>query len=158
MESYPPFQVIIGFTGTKHGMTSAQFETVRNLLCRWHVNEIHHGDCIGADEQVAGIAKELQIRAVAHPASDVAARWRAYTDADEICLARPALARNRDIAHAGKLTIATPREDVEQRRSGTWATVRYTVQAGHSCYLVMPDGSIQVRKSEGITSARVALL
>ena len=147
-------EVTIGFTGTSHGMTSAQLATVRDLLCRWHVQELHHGNCVGADAQAAVIAKELKIRTIAHPANDVAECFRRYTEADEIRPARPALKRNRDIAAAGQLTIATPKENVELRRSGTWSTVRYTAQAGRPCYIVFPDGSIQVRKPKSLAERR----
>ena len=38
--------------------------------------------------------------------------------------------------------IAAPGGFVEERRSGTWATIRYARQAGRRIWVVKPDGSV----------------
>ena len=41
--------MIIGFTGSRKGMTGEQAAVVMRLLLS--ATEGHHGDCVGADEQ-----------------------------------------------------------------------------------------------------------
>jgi len=45
-----------GFTGTKNGMTDKQKKTLKKILETSGNNFImHHGDCIGADEEAHNI-------------------------------------------------------------------------------------------------------
>ena len=122
--------MIVGFTGTEHGMNTRQQEEVRNFFrryshksCPFPITEVHHGDCVGADEQFHNIAKELGIYIVVHPPSNK--RLRAFCDADEVRRPYAYLTRNRHIVDACDRLIATPYELVEVVRSGTWATIRY---------------------------------
>lgn len=50
----------IGFTGTRHGMTPAQWHAVRRLVEDWSSGsafDAHHGDCIGADAEFHAICE-----------------------------------------------------------------------------------------------------
>ena len=116
----------IGFTGTRQGMSRAQrlqFERVLEWLgARDCV--VHHGDAVGADSEADQIAHERGVPVVAHPATPGGA-----------------LARNREIVAAVDIVVAAPRLDREERRSGTWATVRYALAAGKPVVLLARDST-----------------
>ena len=60
-------EVIYGFTGTRHGASSAQLEWLPGML---HPDdELHHGACIGADRQAhhLAIARGLRSSAILPP-------------------------------------------------------------------------------------------
>jgi hypothetical protein len=43
--------------------------------------------------------------------------------------------------------VACPRTDQEQRRSGTWATVRYARKVGKPVLIIGRDGKIKLEKN-----------
>lgn len=138
-----PPAVHVGFTGSRHGMTTDQDRTVRALLedlQEHHRAEVfHHGDCTGADDQAATLAHELGYWVVAHPPTN--RRVRAYGYYDELVRPAPYLARNREIVDACHRVIACPASTVEQQRSGTWATVRYARTRGVRLAVLGPHTS-----------------
>src|SRR5271156_6511042 len=121
----------VGFTGTQKGAHLTQLAIVEEklkFLREEGFDEFHHGACIGADEQVAKIAKELGFKVVAHPGlgKDPAnLQFRSdWSGSDETLEAKPYIDRDHDIVDATELMIATPLTYGEQTRSGTWTTVR----------------------------------
>lgn len=115
----------IGFTGTRKGLTADQLEVVRILL-QGHAsgdNEFHHGDCVGADEQAAKLARIFRFKIVSHPPADD--KLRAHFPSDEVRDPLPYLERNRAIVDEVDFVIGAPGEVTEQLRSGTWSTIRY---------------------------------
>ena len=113
---------VVGFTGTQEGMSYEQTNALRQALIG--ATELHHGDCIGADAQAHDIAREIGgIRIVIHPPTDPSRR--AFKRGDIIREPKPYLERNHDIVDESASLIAAPKSDVEELRSGTWATVRY---------------------------------
>lgn len=48
---------------------------------------------------------------------------------------------NRDIVAETDELIATPKGFQEERRSGTWATVRYALKARKPVTVIWPDGA-----------------
>ena len=136
----------IGFTGTQVGMTDAQKEMVDDLLGGLFITgdknyELHHGDCIGADYEAATLARESGYFITAHPPSDT--KKRAYFKSDAYTQPKPYLERNYDIVDATGLLVATPKQNHEVLRSGTWATVRYARKRKKPIVLVYPDGSAE---------------
>ena len=128
----------VGFTGTREGMTQAQREAVAGVLARLSALEFHHGDCIGADEQAAEIARTIGYKIYSHPPSNAAIR--AFTTADVELEPRDYLVRNRAIVDATDVMVAAP-VGPEVQRSGTWSTVRYARRIGRVVHVVMPDGN-----------------
>ena len=58
--------MIIGFTGTQKGLTATQYDALHDLLQRLlrrgDISEVHHGDCIGADEEFHMICSSIQLQ------------------------------------------------------------------------------------------------
>jgi hypothetical protein len=134
----------VGFTGTQKGMTQAQKEKIRELLVgliqAFEIIELHHGDCIGADEDAYKISDYLlSVRTVAHPPANK--KKRAFTYSNEILEALPYLVRNKKIVDETDLLIAAPDSKEEKLRSGTWSTIRYAQKCGELIVLVYPDGT-----------------
>lgn len=134
----------VSFTGTQRGMTERQRWPLSRLLEELLLeegDEFHYGACVGADDLAAKHAEMIGFRVVAHPANDVRPELRAEPRG-RVLPARPAKERNKDIVTAGDVLIATPRLMKEERRSGTWATVRYARRlGGRRIVILWPDGS-----------------
>lgn len=130
-----------GFTGTRSGMTEAQADVVRDILCARGVFVGHHGDCVGADAQFDEICRRLGIYRVAHPPTYK--KLRAFCDAEFVTVPKDYLARDRDIVEVTRALIAAPKEYRNVKRSGTWYTIRYARNRGKHVMIVFPNGVIQ---------------
>lgn len=119
----------IGFTGTQAGMSNRQKAEFKKLIRG--ATELHHGDCIGADEEAHLIAMEVGLTIGVHPPSDPKKRAFVTTrNGDATYSPKPYLMRNRDIVDTTDELIAAPLTNQEQLRSGTWSTVRYARRIG----------------------------
>lgn len=140
--------MFIGFTGTRYGMSEEQKESLRDLLTaikRHHWDEDIvgiHGDCVGADEDFDIICRSLGVETWCYPCT--LSNYRAYTPAPPLAEPEHPLYRNKQIVKHANFMIACPLEIVEQRRSGTWSTVRYTRQAGKHVYIIHRLGAISL--------------
>jgi len=136
----------LGITGSRAGASKAQRILLREILYRARAlgyGRLHHGDCLGVDEEADIVAKDLGYKTILHPPLEK--RHRANTDGHE--LVHPPLSyldRNWRIVEASEVVIAFPSEINEVRRSGTWATVRYARHARVTCMIVSPYGAIRV--------------
>ena len=147
----------IGFTGTKNGMTDDQ----RNALWRYmaeyrqrmgeDVNIVlHHGDCVGADDEAHTIAARSGWHVALHPGTDGDGNspYRAHAEDREsahvwaVNEPAPYPERNMDIVLSSMMVLAAPKSSEEVRRSGTWSTVRAAVKMGRPVILFLPDGDM----------------
>jgi hypothetical protein len=128
-----------GFTGSQTGTSKSQMKRLHTLFGAFEAGwELHHGDCIGSDEEahVAALLSETCARIVIHPPT--ASKKRAWCRSKHSKLAcsigktlvtelpvKPYIERNHDIVDATDSLVATPNTVHEVRRSGTWATIRY---------------------------------
>lgn len=138
----------IGFTGTQDGMTSFQMESVEKILQRGKekgYTDFHHGDCIGADEQAHSIAIKLGYRVIIHP--PINSSKRAYCKGDYHFSKKEYIDRNHAIVDASRIMIATPKENTEKLRSGTWATIRYAKKMKKPVMIVYPN-RVEIIKGE----------
>ena len=133
----------VGFTGTRLGMTEAQKRQLRKILELIVSGTFHHGMCVGADEQAHYIAKEMGFKPIGHPPI-VQSHMMVYDpqDFDYIYLPGKYLERNHDIATHSDLLIATPKGEFEEKRSGTWSTVRYANILHRTIVIIKPAGNI----------------
>lgn len=132
--------MIIGFSGTRHGMTDKQKEEVMKELRI--VNsltkkiEYHHGDCIGADEEFHIIVDDFE-NTIIHPPKRTT--HRAYCKAKTILAPKDYLPRNDDIVLACNVLIATP-HSMENTRGGTWYTIGKAYREKKEVIIITPDG------------------
>ena len=128
-----------GHTGTRRGMTKAQMHTLRTLVHeQGHlVTEWHHGCSGKSDEAGSYIAASLMVPLIiGHPGT---ARPVGYWD--ELREAKDNLVRDGDIAREADHLLATPYEDDEILRSGTWSTVRRARKFRTPVTIIFRDGS-----------------
>jgi predicted Rossmann fold nucleotide-binding protein DprA/Smf involved in DNA uptake len=140
----------VGFTGTREDTTCEQHKA----LCGWLRDlrervgspaEFHHGCCIGADaEAVDAVLTHLPgARVIAHPPTNLG--WLSDSALDLSHERREAadyLVRNRDIVDACDVLLACPKGP-EERRSGTWSTVRLARKLGRPVVVFWPDGTVE---------------
>lgn len=130
----------VGFTGTQQGLTPEQLETLENEI-RWKKDPtLHHGDCIGADEECHDLARQWGYTIEVHPPADPSKR--AFKVGDVNYKPKPYIERNHDIVDAANMLIACPGTMQEIVRSGTWATVRYARKTFVPVLIVWPNGTV----------------
>lgn len=134
--------IVIGFTGTQHGMTDKQRDIIFSMLKGAKRVDplvvLHHGDCIGADAQVHAMARRLGFTVAGHPPAKVAKR--AFCTFDIKYPEKDYLVRNRAIVDSCDYLIAASRTRYEELRSGTWSTVRYCRSIDKKVFVIGPDG------------------
>ena len=120
--------MIAGTTGSRHGREKEIGYVFGRWLVHNGVTELHHGDCLGWDEEAFKIAAMLGIKTVAHPCD--LREHRAYTQSTVVLPIKRPLVRNRAIVDAAEVVFAAPTSQTEVLRSGTWATIRYAREKG----------------------------
>ena len=135
--------VNIGFTGTQEGMTPSQKESFGVVWDKikdtfGEVAEFHHGDCEGADKEAHDMAVYLGVYVVVHPPENSLKRAWCSGNREEKPLHY--LKRNTKIVKACDMLIATPKEQEEVLRSGTWATIRRARKQNKPYLIICPEG------------------
>ena len=128
-----------GHTGTRWGMTKPQMDTLRMLISD-NIKEMlewHHG-CSGKSDEAGSYiaASHLIPLIVGHPGTG-----RPVGYWDELREAKDNLIRDGDIAREVDHLYATPYEDHEIIRSGTWSTVRRARKFRTSVTIIYRDGT-----------------
>jgi predicted Rossmann fold nucleotide-binding protein DprA/Smf involved in DNA uptake len=141
--------MIIGFTGTRQGVTRIQaaklFSVLRNLSDEEFT--ILHGGAKGADTVCDGYAYTQTFGNIeVYPCTNE--RYLYWVEKGDgkiraVHSVRKPLDRNRIIAHRCDTLIATPETIEEQVRSGTWSTIRYARIYNKPIILIHHDGSTQ---------------
>ena len=148
----------VGFSGPRKGMTpeqKAKFKELIEELCRTKPSvELHHGDCIGADEEADDIFNRWSAlyayvynEIIVHPPIDK--KWRAFVKMKHhfvsITLRAPRSyhVRNDNIIYEiNEMIAAAPSFEEIKRGSGTWSVIRKTRKVGKKLTVIYPDGSI----------------
>jgi len=145
----------IGFTGNRLGMSRRQMRVFKTIMMDLIMNTrtFHHGGCIGSDKQahdiIFGIRNDKSInltyplsenvKIIVHPSNNPVSRADCTLDAnDERLDEKPPLERDMDIAKSCDILFTTPRILREERRSGTWATIRYARKLGKMIVVLDP--------------------
>lgn len=117
------------------------------------IQEVHHDNCIGADEQFSSIVIDIfydyndfeddepRPREIAHP-TYFPSMQNQNSLADVILDPKPPLERNKDIVNVCDILLAAPKGPEEQR-SGTWSTVRYARKVGKPVVIFWPNGEVE---------------
>lgn len=141
--------MLLGMTGTRNAITEQQRDWLHKVLRRRP--ELHHGACVGADEEAHDIASALHCRIVVHPPIDerlMMPAWKwSQRDGIYIMPAKDYLQRNRNIVNGTEWLIAIP-DGPERDSGGTWYTVRYALSVDKPVTICYPDGSIETRTRE----------
>ena len=138
----------LAFTGTRHGISIAQTNALRDLLTTLSgITHAYHGGCVGADEEFHDMVR------VHHPTAKITV-WPGHIPSlrasmcrmpeQNVVLQEPmdALTRNRRFVEECETLIGCPGGMKEEVRSGTWATIRHGRKLGRRIFVVWPDGTI----------------
>lgn len=119
--------IVLGFTGTRSGMSAYQRQNFIDRITETPPDEFHHGDCIGSDQEAHDLIRQYcpNTKIVIHPPVDN--RLRAYCKGDEWREPQTHFARNRNIVNASTGLIATPWSTTIQT-GGTWYTYMYAIK------------------------------
>lgn len=145
--------MILGFTGTRKGLSLQQLKSLQEFLQLLDgIKEVHHGDCIGGDEQFHGLAIAHHVPSVViHPGYNDRGESPSRSFCNEhspgeghslisVLPAGPYLLRDKDIVNSSQLLIGCPLTHQEQIRSGTWTTIRYARKINRAHIIIYPDG------------------
>lgn len=144
---------IIDITGSRYGTTFAQQRAfVTHITGIRDRIEVHHGCCVGADEQIHNLAWSWDCRIVGHPPTDPRLMFdysHAEEEFDEIRQPLPYLARNREIVDSSTYLMVFPNtfaaEFLKPGPGGTRYTFNYaTGQHLRRAIVVWPDGNTQL--------------
>lgn len=136
----------VGFSGSRDGLTDAQRRSLEKLLLEIDedgvIEEVAHGDCVGADEDFHCLAKKLLPNAsvVIHPPANSA--LRAFCIGTEIREEKSYNIRNAEIVRESDIVIACPQTAISKPHSGTWNVVNMTRKYGRNLFIIHNDGSI----------------
>ena len=132
----------LGITGTRKGMTEAQFNVIKALITEDDcVTHLHEGDCIGVDAQLTHMYQVLrpEVKIVRHPPIKKNSQYGGYYD--ETREPKGYLERDKDNVNESEYLWAVP-DGPEKIRSGTWTTVRYARQKGIPIAIILPSGGV----------------
>lgn len=123
--------MIVGFTGTRKGMTNSQKVDVARILMAWKETwttdktwVFVHGGAAGADTEAHDIAIRCGYTVEVRPTPENMGNWINRADVAVVHPPKAPLLRNDDIVRQVEVMIAAPSEDIEQVRGGTWYTIR----------------------------------
>lgn len=143
----------IGFTGTRSGMTPEQITSVAQIFDNYLCIELHHGACVGADQDAVAILKDddYAYYIIAHPGISAGSRTgenphlsqRALKLSCEVRETKTHFTRNRDIVNETDLLIACPPCEPMPDSGGTAYTVNYAKKCGKPFVIVYPSGATQ---------------
>lgn len=136
--------MILGFTGTRHGMTERQRHAVSEFLDAQKPIEVHSGDCKGADSQFLDAALlcagNFPPRTHGHPC-DIE-EWRAFRKYDVLHPVTGPLTRNQAIVDVSDEILAAPKGSKNSPRvGGTWDAIRRALAARKTVTVMWPDGT-----------------
>lgn len=135
----------VGVTGTRYGISEQQYLLAQGWLDKpfWGRNyemiEFHHGDCVGADIQLATMvrASHPNCKIICHPPTKE--DLRGFFESDETLPAKSYFARNRDIVDSCDMLIAFPIHE-DRNKGGTWYTINYAHKKKRKCGIFFYDG------------------
>ena len=127
--------MVISFSGTRHGMSPYQLQTLEEYLTqhRPEISRAKHGMCVGADEEFHHLIRKVcgklcYIEGLPSniPTTTLAGKL-------DVNLEHPPedpLVRNCRIVDGSRLLIAAPQTNLQRPRSGTWHAMNYAKHQG----------------------------
>lgn len=142
--------MIIGFTGTRRGCTSAQLVKLHTAVAfgigRASLSKnwiFLHGGAPGADAEFDYILAQPHLATEVYPST--LHPWSTYVPRPNLTVHPPAR-RSRaiiSIVERADYLIVCLAEPDEQPHGGTWMTVRAARKAGKPITIILPDGSLK---------------
>lgn len=134
----------LGITGTKKGMTEAQFDVIKWFIeeDNHFVTHLHEGDCKGVDVQITLMFQDIcpEVTIVRHP--PIKTSYQAFGPYNETREPKDYLVRDQDNVNESDYLWAAPNGPEVMRGSGTWATVRMARRKGIPITIIMPSGKV----------------
>lgn len=131
----------IGATATRNGLTDIQKGSISNWMLETHsVNTLHHGMCIGGDEQINNLALMRGWLTAGHPPTDTKLLSDCYVDIK--FPPKDYLDRDWDIVVASAVLLVAPWQTYRpnsNRGSGTWTTFSYAEKLRKKAIIFWPD-------------------
>jgi hypothetical protein len=134
---------LVGFTGTAKGATDFQLRSLARWVRTRQIIQFHHGMCVGADEQAHHLIREEKPETYIHGHPPIDKKAFADVKVDVLWDEDDYLARDRDIVHAVHEMIAMPKGYKEERRGGTWYTIRFALSEFIPVTIIWPDGGLK---------------
>ena len=147
----------VGVTATRKGLTPAQLRAALKWLTTRPPGRLHHGDCVGGDEQLDGLAHVAGWVVRVHPPDNP--KLRAFVTllpGDSSAEPKGYIARDDEILDETEILLAFPKEDAEPkpaRGQGTWTVVRHARKRGIPFIIFWPDGHATIRPPKPLTSS-----
>lgn len=136
--------MILGFTGTRDGLTTKQAASLIAWLAdNGPYKAAHHGDCVGGDSHFHSAVRNLCWHTPIHIRPCDLDKYRAGRDADVLYRVKDPLSRNHDIVSSASVLLACPKGPEERKGSGTWSTIRYAKKIGVPVIIFWPDGRVE---------------
>lgn len=135
--------MIVGFTGTRRGLTGPQRSALKQTLWKMPLTEFHHGDCIGADDEAAGFADLAEKRPTIHAHPGLLESLRAHSVGNDVIHPPDAFfRRNRRIVDLCDTLLVCPADMRWESRGGTWMTHDYARKSERKVTVIViwPDG------------------
>jgi hypothetical protein len=97
---------------------------------------------VGADTEAHNLVRENfhGCKIIGHPPTKK--KSYVYSICDEFREPKDYIARDKDIVDESDILFATPLQDTEILRSGTWTTVRYARKKNKRIYIIKRNGEI----------------
>jgi len=130
----------MGVTATRKGLSEPQKIWLVKFLENNTAISLHHGDCIGGDNEVATLFAEYGTYIIAHPGNSGNRRANCTVN-NRVYPPLENLVRNRVIVDSCDLLLGFPLSLDETERSGTWYTIRYAKKRKVRVIIVGPNGS-----------------
>lgn len=131
-----------GFTGTRAGMTLRQGAVMREALKIGKPAIIRHGASYGADFEFHAMWREELPKRFADVWPCQLSRAKLFDGQNNVAVnpLMPPLQRNEEIVKRSKFLLAAPHREMEEQRSGTWATIRCARRLKVPILIVWPRG------------------
>ena len=105
-----------------------------------NIFELHHGNCIGVDTEIAIMAMEYGAKIICHPPSK--SDLEGDFISDEYREPYSYFKRNRNIVDECSNLIVVPFQNSHQTIGGTWYTYDYAIKKKIPIIVFYPDGRI----------------
>lgn len=145
--------MIVGFTGTRAGWIRRQGWAFKEFIESIHIEVFIHGGSIGSDTLAHNTFRSVYPLVPVHvlPADrdkGSVVTMPVHPDRTIIYAESEPLYRNKMIVSVVDGLIAVPRLMSEEKRSGTWYTIRRARKKGVPVVIIWPNGKLLLEENQ----------